>query len=247
MADTRNKPESRREENGIVYYQRAPITHNGVTYERLAVQTHFVERGESYVKLVERYVAPLKRSGDMLSLSEKIITMCQNNVVERKDLTPGFWAKLLCRAASSSQHGQGVNEAHTMQLAINLAGLPRILLAAFCSAVGKLFGKRGIFYKIAGHGIDGIDGLYKDSVFEVYHDMALLNPREPNKVCAEVEQALGIPVMLVDANDFSVTIFGKSPTVALPDTDLKAIIKDNPAGQSGELTPLILIRKIESS
>ena len=38
------------------------------------------------------------------------------------------------------------------------AGTPRILFAAFCSAIGKLFKKRGIFYAIAGEAVRAIDG-----------------------------------------------------------------------------------------
>ena len=244
MTNPRNKPESRREENGVVFYERENMTHGEVTYKRLAIHTHFVQRGESYVELVKQYVAPIMQPGDILSLSEKIIAMCQNNVIERKDIKPGFWAKRLYRFASSSKHGRGVNDAHVMQLAIDLAGLPRILWAAFCSAIGKMFGKRGIFYKIAGHGINGIDGMYAYSAFEVYRDMALLNPKEPDKVCAEVEEALGIPTVLVDANDLGVNVFGKSPSMVMADQDLCAIIKDNPAGQGDAQTPLILIRPI---
>ena len=240
----RNAPEDRREENGIVYYQRASVAVEDQLYERLAVQTHFVGRGESYIALVERYVKPLLRSGDILSLSEKVISMCQDNVVEKKDVKVGFWAKFLSRFAASNNHGIAMDEPYKLQLAINLAGLPRILLAAFCSAVTKLLGKKGVFYKIAGHGIDGIDGFYMASSFEVYRSIALLNPREPDAVCREVEDCLGIPCVLVDANDLSISIFGRSPSLTLPDGGIKALLKDNPAGQSDELTPLILIRPV---
>ena len=105
-----------------------------------------------------------------------------------------------------------------------------------------------MFYKIAGHGIDGIDGFYMGSSFELYHDLALLNPKEPVRVCNDIQQELGIDCLLVDANDLSVVIFGKSDTLAsVPDQDLIAMIKDNPAGQSDELTPLILIKKADLS
>ncbi len=247
MIDFRNRPEDKREESGIVYFERGVVTVEGVDYQRLAVQTHFVERGESYTELVKRYIAPIQQPGDILSLSEKIISMCQNNIVERKDIKVGFWAKLLWRFAAHNKHGQGVHEPYKMQLAIDLAGAPRILWATFCSAVGKLFGKHGLFYKIAGHGIDGIDGLYAPSEFEPYRDMALLNPREPDKVCAEIEQVLGIPVILIDANDLRVDIFGTSPSVKHPHPTLCAIMKDNPSGQSSELTPLIVIRPVAGS
>lgn len=244
----RNLPETKREENGITYFLREPIVVGGQEYQRYAIQTHFVERGESYVELVQKYVVPLYQPGDILSLSEKIIAMCQNNVVEKKDVRVGFWARFLSKFASSNNHGIAMDEPYKLQLAINLAGLPRILLACFCSAVTKLFGVRGVFYKVAGHGIDGIDGFYMGSSFETYHDLALLNPTDPVKVCNDIKEACGVDCLLVDANDLSVVIFGKSDSLAqVPDEDLIGMIKDNPAGQSDELTPLILIKKADLS
>lgn len=242
----RNKPEARREENGVTYYVRDNVTVKDVEYERIAVQTHFVQRGESYVDLIGKYVVPVYEDGDILSMSEKIIAMCQNNIVEKKDVKVGFWAKFLSKFAGSNNHGIAMDEPYKLQLAINLAGLPRILLASFCSAITKLFGKHGVFYKIAGHGIDGIDGFYMGSSFELYHDIALLNPKEPVKVCNDIYEKHHVSCMLVDANDLSVEIFGKSDSLAeVANEDLIAMIKDNPAGQSDELTPLIVIKKVK--
>ena len=242
----RNAPEARREKNGITYYIRKNVIVDDVEYKRWAIQTHFVERGESYIELIQEYVVPLYEEGDILSMSEKIIAMCQNNVVEKKDIHVGFWAKFLSKFATSNNHGVAMDEPYKLQLAINIAGLPRILFASFCSAITKLFGKRGVFYKIAGHGIDGIDGFYKGSSFEVYHDIALLNPKEPVKVCNEIQDKTGVRCLLVDANDLNIEIFGKSSLLGdIDDKHLINIIKDNPAGQSDELTPLILIKKLK--
>lgn len=241
----RNTPESKREENGITYFVRKNVIVDGIEYERYAIQTHFIERGESYIELIEQYVLPLHRESDILSISEKVISMCQNNVVEKRDVKLGFWAKNLSRFASSNNHGIAMDEPYKLQLAINIAGLPRILLASVCSAVTKLFGKKGVFYKIAGHGIDGIDGFYMGSSFDVYHDIALLNPREPKKVCNEICDKLNVKCMIVDANDLSVELFGKSDSLQGIDNEhLINIIRDNPAGQSDELTPFIILRKL---
>ena len=240
----KNIEEDKKVENGVVYYDRGVVTVEGKHYQRLAVQTHFVERGESYLELMEKYVVPVTKEGDILSISEKIIAMCQNNVVEMKDVKPGFWAKLLARFASYGSHGLGLHQEHKMQLAINLAGLPRILLATFCSAVTKLFGKKGVFFKIAGHGIAGIDGFYPYSSFELYKTTALLNPREPDAVCEEIHEKYGIMCMIVDANDLAADIFGRCLALTMDWEQLHAIIKDNPAGQADELTPLILLREV---
>ena len=171
--------------------------------------------------------------------------MCQDNVVEKNDVKVGFWAKTLSKFATSNNHGIAMDEPYKLQLAINIAGLPRILLASFCSAVTKLFGKRGVFYKIAGHGIDGIDGFYMGSSFDVYHDIALLNPVESKKVCNEIYNKFNISCMIVDANDLNVEIFGKSNSLnEMENEHLINIIKDNPAGQSDELTPFIILKKL---
>lgn len=246
MPDSLNNPNNRHETDcGIVYFERAHLIHNGTTYRRLAIHTHFIEIGECYLELAKKYIAPLMQKGDILSLAEKAIAMCQEQIVHRKDIKVGFWAKLLAKFARGNIHGPGVSEAPKMQLSIDLAGLPRILFASFMGALGKLVGKRGLFYKIAGHGIAGIDGLYPDSDFEIYKDMALLNPKNPQKVCQQLENLLGIGVMLVDANDLNVEIFGRSNLLKdFSAEDLCGTIMDNPAGQNAELTPFILIREL---
>lgn len=243
----RNSPECKREKDGITYYVREKINTAGCEFERIAIQTHFVNQGESYVELINKYVMPFYEKGDILSISEKVISLCQNNIVEKKDVKLGFWAKTLSKFASSNSHGIGMDEPYKLQLAINLAGLPRILFACFCSVVTKLFGMKGVFYKVAGNGINGIDGFYMNSSFDLYHDIALLNPREPDKVCADIFNSLGINSMVVDANDFGVDILGRSKELeSLSDEFLSSVIKDNPAGQSDELTPFILIKNVSS-
>lgn len=241
----RNLEETKREKDGIVYFVRKNIASAGSEFERFAIQTHFVKQGESYLELINKYVMPFYEKGDVLSISEKVISMCQDNTVSKKDVKLGFWAKFLSKFASSNNRGVAMDEPYKLQLAINLAGLPRILLASFCSAVTKLFGMKGVFYKIAGNDIDGIDGFYMHSSFDVYHDIALLNPKNPDKVCSEIENAFNVQCMIVDANDFGVNILGRSKGIeSLSDEFLISLVKDNPAGQSDELTPFILIKNV---
>lgn len=243
-SEFRNKQEDRVELAGITCYRRKDIVSAmNKKYGRLAIQTHFICRGESYCGLMEKYILPVYKSGDILSVSEKAIAMCQDHVIEKKDVTLGFWSKFLSRFASSNQYGVAMDEPYKLQLAINLCGLPRILIAVLCSAVTKLFGIHGAFYRIAGHEIAGIDGFYPDSAFALYRDLAILNPVEPTKVCNEIDRKYGIRCMIVDANDLNVEILGKSGSLsAVSDSELASIIKDNPAGQLNEQTPFIILR-----
>ena len=138
---SRNLEAQRREENGIVYFDRGTLEgKNGRKYDRFAIQTHFVQRGEDQAELVRKYVLPISRPGDVLSFGAKVMAMCTNNVKTRDEVKPGFWANFLWRFAGINHTGVGMHEPYKLQLVIDMCGLPRVLLAAFLSAVTKPFG-----------------------------------------------------------------------------------------------------------
>lgn len=227
-----------------VYYIRGIQTIDKIRYERYAIQTHFVEEGEDYITLLKKYVLPLYQEGDILSISEKIIAMCQKQTVDQSEIKLGLWAKFLCRFATRTKSGIGMDEPYKLQLVINMKGITKVLLASVLGALAKCIGKRGVFYKILGKDVAGIDGFYAHSAFERYHHLAVLSPKNPNGVCAEIYNKFHISVMIVDANDISVDILGTSPDINSAGTCLAAMIEDNPAGQDDECTPFVLIRNI---
>lgn len=240
-----NENENRREKNGVVYYIRGVRKVCGHSMERYGIHTHFVEEGESYIRLIQDYVLPLYEPGDVLSISEKVIAMCQENTVYMEDVKVGWTAKILSRFGHKTKSGIGVTEPHKLQLAINMCGAGRVFLAAIVGAFGKLIGRRGWFYKMLGVEVAGIDGFYAHSAFDVYHQMATLTPKHPDRVCERIEEKTGVPAMIVDANDIDVTILGTSCTLRDRGRDiLAAYIQDNPAGQDDECTPFVLIRDI---
>ena len=243
---SRNLENQRREENGIVYFDRGTIEgKDGRKYDRYAIQTHFVAVGESQKELVEKYVRPLYQEGDILSFGAKVMCMCVKSVKTRDEVKPGFWANLLWRFAGINHTGVGAHEPYKMQMIIDICGLPRVLLAAFLSAVTKPFGVHGVFWKVCGHGVAGIDGFYERSSFDLYHELALINPENPDQLCEELAQQTGMPVVLMDANDIQRDQLGKSSNMPLTDEQLQDAMADNPSGQGDELTPLILIRPVK--
>ena len=214
-------------------------------YDRCAIQTHFIEIGENYVELVERYVKPLWQEGDLLSISEKIVSLCQRNVVYRKDMKISWLAKFLSRFATQhNSAGIGVGDVYKMQFAIDRCGAFKVFWAAVCAGFGKLIGKKGVFYVMVGDEVRGLDGFYPD-VFPVYGEFGIPLPKNPGGVCNEIKKNTGVSTMIIDANDFTRDILGKSDDVTLTDEQLCEIIRDNPAGQDDQCTPFILIRKKE--
>ena len=219
---------------------------NGKKYERYAIVTRFVNIGDDYVDIVKEYALPHIQEGDFISISEKIIALCQKRIVYRKDIHPGFWANLLCKFVHVTPAGPGAGTPYKMQLVIMQCGLLRVLFAAACSAVTKLFGIKGVFYKVCGHEVEGIDGLIDyDISFKEYVEYGILNPVNPDGVCEEIKEKLGISCMIIDACDISAMVLGKSSDLSMPKDELVEIIRDNPAGQDDQCTPIILIREVK--
>jgi len=215
----------------------------GKTWARHAITTHFVQVGESYIDLMEKYVKPWYQEGDILSMSEKVIAICQKRVVTEEELKPGFWARLLSRFVHQTSAGPGMGLPIKMQFAINVCGLPKILWAAFRAAIDKLRGIHGTFYRIAGIEVSGLDGFYGEDIPE-YEHMGVRVPENPVGVCDEIFEKTGIVSMIVDANDLDVAMLGHCSQLTQSDGELLDLIRDNPAGQDRQLTPFILIRPL---
>lgn len=213
-------------------------------YGREAIQTHFVQIGEDYIDLVNRYVKPVYCPGDILSISEKVISLCQNRVVYKKDMKLSALAKFLSRFASRSDAGIGVDSVWKMQYAIDHCGKGKVIWAAICGGIAKLFGKHGVFYDMVGFEVRGLDGFY-DHSFREYGEFGIEIPLNPSQVCDEIYERTGVVSMIVDANDFTRDILGKCHMIAYSAEELAEMIADNPAGQSAQCTPFILITKTE--
>jgi hypothetical protein len=215
---------------------------DGQSFHRYPVRTHFVEVGESYLDLVEKYVLPHYHDGDILSMGEKVIALCQGQVRYMDQVKISRLARLLSRFAMKNPQGPAMDNVYKMQTAIDLCGWWRVLFAAILSAIGKLFGRHGIFYNFLGNNVRNIDGFCVVG-WQYYADKGILAPAEPDKVCQEIKDKYGIDCMIVDANDVNVEILGTNKEIPYDKVFLAQLIRDNPAGQSREQTPFILIRK----
>lgn len=215
-------------------------------FARHAIQTRFVNIGDDYVKLVEEYVLPICRPGDLLSMSEKVIALCQGRIVREEEVRPGLLAKILCRFVHQTAAGPGAGVPYKMQYAINQCGRLRVLWAAFRAAIDKLRGIKGTFYRLTGQEVSGLDGFYGNDIAE-YEHIGIQIPRDPDGVCDEILEKTGVLSMVVDANELGQEILGAATAVKAKESTetLVGMIADNPAGQDRQFTPLILIREIQ--
>ena len=192
--------------------------------------------------IVSKYVMPVSRERDIVVLCEKIVSITQGRVVFKKDVKLGWWAKNLSKFAKKTPAGFSVGNPYKMQVAINLAGLPRILFASFMGGIGKLIRYPGLFYIVAGHGISRIDGFYGET-FPQYSSMGILGCEKGDEVCENLKNRFGFSFVIADVNDLGRNILGMSYDIKDKEKFILEELKGNPATQSDQKTPIVILRE----
>jgi len=184
--------------------------------------------------------------GDVLLISEKALAISQGRSFPIEDIPVSRAARLLSRYVSREPTGVGLAHPTTMQLAIDEAGAPRILLAAAAGAVTRPLGIHGVFYRVAGHGVNAIDGPSSLNL-PPYDRWATKSPHDAQgaalRISAELRRRTGrrLAVAIIDANDMAAEVFA---TVDVDAASVLAMVADNPLGQSDEQTPFGLVRRV---
>ncbi len=214
----------------------------GVKWLRIPIRTHVVMRDDDlFADVVDKYTKDIRQNGDIIFCSEKIVAITQGRSYPIDEIKPSRLAKFLVKFVYKSPYGIGLGSPHTMQLAIEDVGIPRILLGCLAAAVTKPFGVRGAFYKVCGKKAYAIDGPC-DYTLPPYNRYAKKAPLNPDRVAREMKNKLGNEFIVLDANDLNVDVLGKS-SKSLDEKFLKALFKDNPLGQSAQQTPIAIDRK----
>lgn len=211
-------------------------------FARYPVKTHVVKSGDSLDEILLTYVGDNRREGDIIFMSEKIVAISQGRAFPIDTIKPRRMARILSKFVYKSPYGIGLGIPETMELAIRELGIVRILFAAFCSAITKPFGIRGVFYRICGEKARAIDGPC-DCTIPPYNHYAKLAPDKPNKVAAHLAEVTGNGIVVIDANDLGVEVLGRS-SEEIDIAFCKQVFKDNPLDQGDQQTPIAIVRKL---
>lgn len=215
---------------------------DGEHYDRIPIKTHIITDQDTVGEVLAKYAKPLLQDGDVVFMSEKAVACTQKRAIRMKDIHPRPLARFLSRFVYKTPYGIGLGIPETMEMALRECGTLRILFAACISVIGKLFGQRGWFYRVAGDKARAIDGPC-DCTIPPYNEYVVLGPADPDQAAREGARVSGCPlVAVVDINDLGGNILGVSDP-SMDRDQLVRILKDNPLGQSDEQTPLGIIRK----
>ena len=213
------------------------------TFKCIPIRTRVVMPGDDLDAFVTEYAAGVVQTGDTLFVTEKIVAITQGRSYTLDEIQPRRLARFLSKYVTKTSYGIGLGMPETMEMALRECGTPRILFAAAVSAVTKLFGRRGDFYRIAGNKARAIDGPTSGTI-PPYNKAVVLGPTEPDAVAARLKALLGgeADVAVVDINDIGGNILGSTLDRA-GDQQLVRILADNPLGQGHQSTPMGVIRR----
>lgn len=225
---------------------------DGRKFARYPVRTKLITLQDKDISIVvEAYVKKYLHPEDIVFVSEKAVAITQGRSYPINEVKASWLAQFLSKFVTKTPIGIGLGSPQTMQLAIEEVGVARILVASFIGAMGKMIGIKGWFYIVAGHGARSIDGAVSYAL-PPYNTYVSKGPMNANEVAEKISKKVGVPVAIVDANDFGVNILGLSGGTALAKTFanqskklIARIIKDNPLGQSDEQTPIGIIREVK--
>lgn len=222
--------------------KKLSIEIDGTKWFRYPVRTHFILPKDNIDEIIEKYILSDVKTSDNVVFSQKIISILENRIIYRKDVKVGFWANFLSKFVKKTPYGFSVGNPLKMQVAIDMAGLPRIIFSGIIGFIGKLIGLPGTFYKLAGHQINQLDGFYGVS-FPQYADMGILGFKNCDDFCNKLRDKYGFSVIVADINDLGGNILGRGSDLKGKDKLFLKILKDNPGGQSNEQTPILILRK----
>ncbi|GAC1657293.1 MAG: asparagine synthase (glutamine-hydrolyzing) [Candidatus Dormibacteraceae bacterium] len=222
-------------------FQTAP---GGGIHARIPLRSRKVAAGDDLADAIDEAITTagaVIEPSDLLALSEKAVAVSQGRSVPVADIRPGAAARLLSRFVRRSPVGIGIAMPETMQLAIEEAGLPRILFAAAASVLTRPFGRRGTFYQVAGPRVAAIDGPTPYTI-PPSNTHAKKAPADPDGVATRLAARFGCSVAIVDANDIGVVVLGASAGV--DQLLVRSLFRDNPLGQKSEQTPFAILRQV---
>jgi asparagine synthase (glutamine-hydrolysing) len=230
--------------------------HDGRIVARVPLHSKVLVGGDDLHAELRRALLDLREravplaDADTLLVSEKALAITQGRSLPVDDVHVRPLARALARFVSRVPTGIGIGHPATMQLAIDEAGVPRILLAAAAAAVTRPLRMRGVFYRVAGSGVNAIDGPSHLNL-PPYDRYAIKGPDDPDGAAHQLAAALTgefgcrIGVAVIDANDLTAAVLGSSAGVDRP--TVLAAVADNPLGQTDEATPFALMREIRTA
>ncbi len=213
--------------------------------ERIPIKTPLITERTDLIDLIDELTKDKRRKGDIITVASSVSAISQGRVYSVETIDVKFLAKILSKFVSRNRNTPFATTAplsnpYAMQVAVEEAGVFKILLASFVGFIGKLLRKKGWFYIVAGKNVAQIDDM--PASMPPYDYYVIPGPENPDGLCEEIKKKTGCEACIVDANDLGIAwVVGKSSGV--DKSWVEDVMSDNPAGNEDWQTPIIILRK----
>ena len=190
--------------------------------EILPVPTRILTDKDNIVEIIEKYTQGQVGPNDVISVAESVVAITQGRITRPEDLKLSFLAKVLCRFVPAE------------------GSLARVLFAMILGMLGKLVGKSGVFYQLAGEQAALVDDV--TGTMPPFDKYIVYGPKDPEKVANEIKNRLSCyGAVVADVNDLKRSrIVGI--TAGLDGREIAGLLIDNPFGNASQKTPIVIIK-----
>ncbi|HEY4003496.1 MAG TPA: coenzyme F420-0:L-glutamate ligase [Candidatus Xenobia bacterium] len=203
----------------------------------IPIRTHLLRPEDDFVEIIRRYIKDLAQPGDVVAIAESALAIMQGRVKNVGEIRPRFLARRLNRYFLPDS---SLSSCYSCEMAMREIGVGRFVLATLAGLFGRLVGRSGDFYRVAGPDVAAIDDC--TGTLAPYDKCVVMGPKNSDEVCRDVKARTGLEAAVVDANDLH-----KCQVLGISDPTLSQMVHDslldNPQGNGGEQTPIVLIRR----
>ncbi len=207
-----------------------------VSVATIPIRTHLIGENESLIEVVKKYTSKIAKPGDVVAVAESVVSITQGRAILPESVHPGRLARMLCKLPGK---GGSLATPPAMQLAINEVGSHRVLLGVVAAGAGRLIGRRGDFYRVAGRSLAQIDDVAM--TLPPFDKYVILGPSNPDNVARHIKDTIGIDIAIVDVNDLGcVDVLGITDRTAVE--WVSRALASNPLGNDDQQTPIVILR-----
>jgi hypothetical protein len=216
---------------------------DGRSFVRIPIRTPVLRSGDDIAAAVLTHAGPQLQAADTVVLSESAVAIMQGRARDWRTIHPSPLARWLSRRVLETTYGTGLRSPYAMQYAIELVGLPRTLAALPVHAAGRLLGRRGWFYLVAGLDARMMDAEHTMGLAEFY-ECCIPAPADPAGTARALKSATGHDIAICDINDISPAWCVASTLSRERARLLERSFDDNPLGQTDQQTPIGIWREL---
>lgn len=229
---------------GIDFGEEEKVEYKG-NYIRIPVFTELITERTDFFDVVKKRTENLIKNGDIISIVSAVAAIADGRVFSVETINVSFLAKFLSKFVSRNKNNPFATTAplsnpYAMQIAIEEAGILRILFASIIGFIGKIFKIKGLFYIISGKVVTQIDDM--PASMPPYDYYVISGVHDSKGFCNRIKEITGCEVCIVDANDLGIAWVVDS-TDGVNRKEVEEALSDNPQGNEDFQTPIIILRK----